>query len=144
MITAWFRNFLAVGAGLIAGVTIIFLIQAINLILYPLPAGLDTKDAVAIQAHASTLPLLAYFIVLFSYALGFTAAVMLTTRLAKTKPVRHGVFVGIFFAAASVINLTNLPHPVWFWIANLALPLPAVWFGTRWARSRKPGELTPE
>ena len=125
------RNILALLAGLVAGVVLISLVQAINGRLYPLPAGFDPGNPEQMKQHAASLPPLAFVIVLASYLAGFTFAVYLATRASATMHARQGVLVAAFFGAASVMNLRAFSHPDWFWVANLVVLLAAVWFGIR-------------
>ncbi len=124
-----FRNILALLAGIVAGGVAIALIQALNARLFPPPAGLDFRDQAAAAKYMGTLPVGAFLMVLLSYLIGFTLAVFLAIRLSLSSPERQGLLATMFFGAASVMNLMSLPHPMWFWIANLVVLMVAAWLG---------------
>lgn len=131
-----FRNILALIVGIVVGGVIIALIQAVNAKLYPPPPGLDFKDQAAVAKYMTTLPLGAFGMVLLSYLVGFTLAVFLAIRLSVSVPERQGLLVTMFFGAASVMNLMGLPHPMWFWIANLAVLIVAAMVGGMLGRKK--------
>ena len=125
------RNILAQIAGVIVGVVCISVGETIDGRIYPPPAGFDPKNVEMVKQYAASLPPSALLIVLFSYAIGFSIAVLLATRLAATNHAVRGAVVGAFFGAATVLNLMAFPHPAWFWVGNFAVLLAATWLGIR-------------
>ncbi len=123
------RNILAAMAGVIAAGLLIAVIRQINLRLYPAPPGLDFKDAAAVAAYMQTLPAGAFIGVLLSYFIGVAAGAWLAARISVSRHARQGMMVGVLFFVGSVVNLMRLPHPVWFWVANLLLVPLAAWLG---------------
>lgn len=134
------RNIVAAIAGTLAGGISIALIQGLNGRLYPPPPGLDWKDTAAVTAYAKTLPAGAFLVVLASYAVGVTLGAWLAGKLSATFPNRQAVVVTGLFFIASLMNLFALPHPVWFWIANLVLVPAAGWLALRMLGPDKPAE----
>lgn len=126
------RNILALLAGVFGGGFVVLLVQAVNGLLYPPPPGLNFRDAGQMKAYAATLPAGAFLVVLLSYLIGFTVAVFLAARLSGEAHRRQGVLTVLFFGAASVMNLTALPHPWWFWLGNAGVLAVAGWAGLRW------------
>ena len=127
------RNVLALlGAALVAMV-LIACIQAVGGKLYPPPPGLDFNDKAAVARFAATLPLPAFLIILVSYLVGVTVGAWLACRISVTEKRRQGVMIGALFVVASIMNLASLPHPAWFWVANLAIVPFAAWLGMRLA-----------
>lgn len=125
------RNMLAQIAGVIAGVGCIFAGENLAGRVYPPPPGFDPKNVEMVKQSAAALPPSALLIVLLSYAVGFSVAVFVATRLAATNHAVRGAVVGAFFGAATVMNLMAFPHPVWFWAGNFAVLLAATWCGIR-------------
>lgn len=125
------RNTLAAMAGALTGLMFILAIQQLAQRLYPLPAGLDTKDAVAMAAYFQTLPLGAFLMVLLSYFVGVTAGAHVAGRFSSDGGPRQAVMVTGLFVVASLMNLFTLPHPAWFWAANLATVVAAGWLGIK-------------
>ena len=125
------RNILAQIAGVITGIVCISVGETLGGRLYPPPAGFDPKNVEVVKQYAATLPPAALLIVLLSYAVGFSVAVFIATRMAATNHAVRGAVVGAFFGAATVMNLLAFPHPSWFWVGNFAVLLGATWLGIR-------------
>lgn len=125
------HNIVAAIAGTLAGGMGIALVQGINGKLYPPPAGFDWQDKQAVAAYAKTLPVGAFLVVLASYAVGVTLGAWLAGKLSATFPHRQAFIVTALFFAASIMNLLSLPHPGWFWIANLVLVPVCGWLALR-------------
>lgn len=115
------RNSLAAMAGAIVGIFLITVIQTITSRFFPLPAGVSPNDKVAMGEFIRTLPLQALLLVLFGYLAGVFAGAWVAGRLSLTHPLRQAVMVTILFGIATLLNLSSFPHPIWFWIANLAV-----------------------
>jgi hypothetical protein len=116
-----FRNSLAAMAGAVSGIVLITLVQTFTSRLYPLPAGMNPSDKAAMGEFIRTLPISALLLVLFGYLLGVFAGAWIAGRLSLTHPLRQAVMVTILFGVASLLNLSSFPHPIWFWLANLAV-----------------------
>lgn len=123
------RNILAALAGALVGGLVIMAVQLINAKLYPLPAGVDPSNREAFAAYVAALPVGAFLIILLSYLVGVTAGAWLAARLSANCHWRQGIIVGVLFFFASIMNLMSLPHPVWFWVANLVIVPVAAWTG---------------
>jgi uncharacterized membrane protein YfcA len=115
------RNSLAAMAGAIVGIVLIAVIQTITSRLYPMPAGVSHTDKAAMGEFIRTLPIQALLLVLFGYLLGVFAGAWIAGRLSLTHPLRQAVMVTILFGIATLLNLSSFPHPIWFWVANLAV-----------------------
>jgi hypothetical protein len=63
-----------------------------------------------------------------------------TAWLARGSKVRHAVVMGAIQMALTVLAMIEFRHkaPVWFWIAGIAVTVPAAWCGgnfrVKWAR----------
>lgn len=130
------RNFLAALVGVVAGVGLIAVAEAINLRLYPLPPGFDPANTEQMKHYSASLPATAFLVVLAGYLVGITVAVGLAARLSGSRHARQGGLVAAFFGAASLMNLRAFEHPVWFWAANFAILLAALWVGLRFGLPR--------
>lgn len=111
----------AVIAGAAAAIAIISGVQALSASLYPPPVGLDYNDAEAMRAWVASLPAGALLLVLASYLVGALAGGFVAARLAPAWPTRHAAVIAGLLTVASLMNLSALPHPAWFWVANLAI-----------------------
>jgi hypothetical protein len=125
------HNIVAAIAGTLAAGFTIAAVQSVNARLYPPPAGMDWKNAEAVAAFFRALPLTAFLVVLAAYAIGVTLGAWLAGKLSANFPHRQTIIVTALFFAASVMNLMSLPHPGWFWIANLTLVPVCGWLALR-------------
>ncbi|MDX2120372.1 MAG: hypothetical protein SF070_04800 [Gemmatimonadota bacterium] len=123
------RRGLAGLAGMAAAFIVILVVQQLNLVLHPLPPELDVKDKAALTAYARTLPLLAFLMVLLGYALGGAAGGFVAAKLGGAR--RSAIVVAVLLVIASIMNLSTIPHPAWFWVANLALVAVTPFLGAR-------------
>jgi hypothetical protein len=126
------RRALAVLAGVGVAIGIVFAVEAINARIYPLPPGTDYSDPEQMRAVMTRLPRAALVIVLLGWGLATVVGAWIAARVAGR---RQGPAwtVGVVLLAAAVFNLLELPHPFWFWVAGVALFLPAAWLGARLA-----------
>ena len=126
------RRALAVLAGVGVAIGIVFAVESISSRFYPLPPVTSYSDPEAMTAMMSRLPRAALLIVLLGWGLATMAGAWIAARVAGR---RQGPAwtVGVVLLAAAVFNMLELPHPLWFWIAGVAVFLPAAWLGGRLA-----------
>ena len=131
---------MGVFAGILAGAAIMMLFE-FHLIpaLYPLPAGTDVKDMVAMKLAASHMPAGAFLLLLASYAIASLIAGMVATLVSKRTMATPAIVVGIFFTAGGIMNNLQIPHPLWFAIINLFLYLPLSYLGLVITRKKTEG-----
>ena len=108
------RNF-GVTIGIVTGIIANMLVLQIGMMVYPIPAGLDTNDVDAMTTFVATMPLGQ---LLFTYGAHVTQAGVgslvgcLSNRQTAS---RTGLLVGGITAMFCMMNLMMLPHPMWFW-----------------------------
>ena len=127
------RSSLAVIAGGVVGVVVVFVVESIGPVVYPPPPGMDFKNPEAVKAMMKNLPAGALLIVLLAWALGALAGGWVAARIAKRSHVVHALVVGALLLAGGVVNLVAIPHPLWFTVVSVLLFLPAAWAGARLA-----------
>ena len=124
------RSIVGVVAGVIVAGLVVLLIEIAGMAVFPPPTGMDPTNPDSIRAHMSALPVGAFLMVLAGWTAGGFAGAW-AAGLISSRPVRWpGLVAGAIFAAACVMNLVTLPHPVWFAIAALLLVPAAIWIGT--------------
>jgi hypothetical protein len=136
-VPSFVRSILAVLAGSLVAFVLIAGIQFLNTSFYPLPAGLDPSNREAMSSFMATLPLGAFLMVLLSYAVGGLAGGFVAARLAPRAAQGHALAVAALLVGASIMNLTALPHPVWFMVANLLVVVLMPLAGARLAGGRE-------
>lgn len=126
------RSIFAVVGGIIMAMVVVMLVQGVSLKLYPLPEGIDLNDKNAFVEYIRTLPIGAFLLVLASWFVGPAAGSLVAGTMARRSPFLHAAPIAVLFLAASIFNMSALPHPSWFWLPGiLASPLGAAcgaWF----------------
>jgi hypothetical protein len=121
-------------SAVIAGFAVFFVVtmgvQLVGLLLWPV-GDLDFNDAEAVKAAMAKMPIEALLFVVLSHGVGAFAGAATTACVARRKKVIHALFLGGLFVGAGLANLLSLPHPVWFWVVDLAIYLPAAYAGAR-------------
>lgn len=130
------RKILAVLGGLFSGGLMISLVEMVAHQLHPVPAGMKMDDLAAMAEHAGKAPLSAQIVVLIGYALGAITAGYISTIIAKDAKKIYALICAALFFVSTIINLSMIPTPVWFWIIALLLWTPLALFGYKLA-SRK-------
>lgn len=130
------RKILAVLGGLVSGGIVISLVEMVARQLHPLPATIKIDDFAALAEHASKAPLSAQIAVLIGYALGAITAGFVSTIIAKDGKKIYAIICAVFFLASTIINLSMIATPIWFWVIALLLWIPLSLLGHRLA-SRK-------
>jgi len=115
------RSILAVLAGTMAALIAIMVVQWVSAMVYPPPPGFDPNDREALKALVASLPLGGFLLILSSYLLGASLGGYLAARMAPSRRPVHAGIIALLLVVASVLNLRAVPHPPWFWGANLII-----------------------
>ena len=121
-------------AGFLMAMVVVIFCQSLNLVLYPLPEGLDPQDTEALAAHIANSPTGALLGVLASYFFGCFAGGAVATRIGRDA--RVGIAVGLVLLLGGLSNLAKIPHPLWFQISSTLLYIPSAWLGATLAMRR--------
>ena len=132
------RSVLAILAGALVAFILIAAIELLSGKLYPLHADANRPEEMG-KAMARA-PVGALLLVLLGWAVGTISGAWTATRTAGRSPLIHGLAVGALLLCAALANLLSFPHPVWFWIAAVALFLPCAYLGSTLAARRGPAE----
>ena len=77
------------------------------------------------------LPLGALIAVLVAWALGSVTGGWVAAKLAAEARVAHAMVVGVVLVVCGVATMLMIPHPVWFWVAGIVVPLACALLGAR-------------
>jgi hypothetical protein len=130
------RSVVGVIVGIVVGSGLVYAIEWPGHLIHPLPEGVDPWDPSsrpALEAHAANAPPAVFLLALLAIAVGTSGGAWLAAKVAGRAPIVHGLVVGLWFLLASAMNLTMIPHPVWFAVINLVLVLPAAYAGGKLA-----------
>lgn len=109
------KHALGVLAGLVAGIVVIFAIEAISSRIYPMPSGLDPSDATAMSKAIAAMPLGAFVLVLAGWFAGTLGGMLLAAHIT------HGtvapLIVALLLVTGAVLTMVQIRHPLWFMVA---------------------------
>jgi hypothetical protein len=124
---------LAVLAGAIVAGVLISVVEGISSAVYPPPPGLDLNNPEALRQYIDRLPIGAFLFVLAAWAVGPFAGAYVAARLVRRARMAHGLIVGALFLIAGVLNMLMIPHPIWMWVAGIAIFIGCSYLGARLA-----------
>lgn len=122
------HNVLSVGAGMVGGSVVIFLVEMLGHQLYPPPQ--TSED---LSTYIANMPLAPLLMVLLGWFLGALAGGFITAKIAAPYQQRLIYILGILFTVVAVINMLTIPHPIFMWVAGTLIFLPAVFLGAKLA-----------
>lgn len=138
------RTLVAVLIGVLVGGIVVAALQAVSMFVFPPPPGMDPANRDSVAAAMAAIPLGALLMVLLSWGLGALAGGWTAARIARprdpsvAKPPRFAALVvGFALWVSGLITMIQIPHPFWFWIPGLLLPIPCALLGARLARPRQ-------
>lgn len=131
------RTIGAAAAGLAAGVVLIMAVQALGVLLYPLPADVDPADPEALARVVRDAPIGALLMVELSYAAGSLGAGVTVGLLAARRALPLAGGIGVLLTAAGFANLAAIPHPAWFAVVSAVTYLPCALLGALGVTSRR-------
>jgi len=137
MILSILRSIGALVLSLVLAFALVVGVEIFGAIFHPFPPDVDPSDMEVCRRQVATCPqwILAVSAVAWG-AIVFIAA-WVATRLGAHRHIAHGIVIGGFLCLAAGFNISMLPYPIWFNIANLILLPTATFWGARLA-SRPP------
>ena len=131
------RTLLAIVAGLITAMLVIFGVEAAGMLLFPPPAGmpLDTEADLARRVAMSSPTAKAWLV--FGWALGSFVGAWVAARISRQHRRIAALAVGLFIVAGTVMNAVAIAHPLWMNLLGILLPIPLALLAARLAESRK-------
>lgn len=129
------RKILAVGAGLVAGLAAMMVVNFISVTQYPIPTVIDPTDRVAMAAYIADVPMGAKLLVLFGWMLSSFIAGLVAARIAPSGSGRTmAIIAGGFLMLGGIINIAMIPHPTWMTIIGLLQYIPLAYLGGKASR----------
>jgi hypothetical protein len=122
---------LAVPAGLMAGWIVFIIVETITHRVYPPPPGFDPGNAEHLKAFVDGLPVAALLLLLLGCAVGAFAGGLVAARIHVPPSRRPGWFVGGILTLGGILNLTMVPHPMWFTVVTILVFLPLALAGAK-------------
>jgi len=131
---------LIVIGGFVAGTAIIYLMESLVHILYPLPVGIDMYDSQAMKEYVFSMPVTGLLLLIVGYeAGGFVAGFFAGLLSPVNRKKRLALLAGALLTAGVAVNLILITHPLWFTVSSLVVFVPFAWLGAKVAPSLKKG-----
>lgn len=125
------RNVLATVAAFVVGNLLIFAVQAIKGMIYPMPEGFDFNDAEAVKALVASMPIGAFLGIELSYIVGCAGAGAVVGKFAASRHMALAGVVGGLFTLAGFANMAMIPHPLWFAVLTTITYVPCALLGAK-------------
>jgi hypothetical protein len=136
------RNILAVIAGILAAGVTVFLVEMAAHFILPAPPGVDPSNPESLRANATNLPLSSLAAVLVAWCVGSFVGGLVAALVSRQQKMLCALVAALFIIGSGVATMVMIPHPIWFWIAAILLPLPCAWIGARLVGARSPDAIT--
>jgi hypothetical protein len=128
-------------AGIVAAFATVWIIDLVGHMLYPLPSDLNMRNFEEIGVYIQSMPTGALAFVLGAWFAGALAGGLVAALISE----RHWTvwLIAGLVAAAGLLNVLMIPHPVLLQIGAIAAPLLGGLVASQMARSRLAGRAGP-
>ena len=127
------RSLAAVLAGLLVLFVLTVAVEAFSAVVHPFPEGFGGTQEEICQ-HVERYPQWVLAVVIPAWAVAAFASTWTAARIGN---LYSSAIVGLLLLAALVCNISMLPYPTWFKIANLLVIPIAVFAGSRISTRRQ-------
>ena len=126
------KPLLGILAGVFASFVAVMLGDGLGHALYPPPAGFDFNNPEMRADFISKSPLSANLALLFGQFLAGFVCAWVCNRVARGSKYQPAPIAIVGLLIAALLNLKMVGgHPVWFWVANVAVIIVGGWLGIR-------------
>lgn len=122
------RNIIAIVVGVLVGIIIIIIGEALVHIANPLPIGFDVNDTEALKAHVANSPFSLHLLILLNYGLACFVGGLIASSIAIDKKMNQAMSLGGIFMGVGMFSLITL-HPLWVVICSVLVFLPFAYLG---------------
>jgi len=130
------KSAIAVILAIVIGSFTIFLVQRLGHKIYPMPMDLDFSNREAIKAYLSSAPLGSLLMVIIAWLTGSIVAGAIGSIYNRPEKLKVSVIAGGILMGFALINLINIPHPVWMW-SSLLVFVPGAWMASLTIRNKR-------
>jgi hypothetical protein len=131
------RTLLAIVAGLITAMLVIFGVEAAGMLLFPPPAGMPLETEADLAKLVAMASPAAKAWLVFGWALGSFVGAWVAARISRQHRRIAALAVALFIVAGTVMNAMVIAHPLWVNLLGILLPVPLALLAARLAESRK-------
>lgn len=133
LLKAALRTLAAIVAGLLLAFALVVAVELLSAVVHPLPEGFGGSTEEMCR-HVERYPPWVLAVVVPAWAVAAFAGTWTAQRIGN---LYSAVLVGLLFVAALVFNISMLPYPIWFKVANLLVIPTAVVAGGRRSKRRQ-------
>lgn len=130
------RSILSIIAGVVVGVFGVFLVEMINLSIYPIPVDLDVSDPNILSSYTNALPYTAFVLIVLAHIVGAFIAAFIAGMVARSKRFNIGLLAGSILLFFTIWNAFSTGQPNVINIADIIGTSLAVLFGAKLGASR--------
>lgn len=124
------RNSLAVIAGLVIGSVVNMALIMSSSSIIPPPEGADVTTLEGLKASIPLFQPKHFIMPFLAHALGTLVGAFIGAKLSANRPLPIAMIVGCVFLAGGIMNVMQLPAPMWFNALDLlGAYLPMAWLG---------------
>ena len=120
------RDVGAVFAGMFIGGLANMGVLMLSWVIWPLPAGFDMNDPVALKAYVATMPVAALLVVILAHLSQAFLGGWIAARISVDRSMVVAMIVGALSLLGGILNMFNIGGPAWMWI-EMPLYLVASW-----------------
>lgn len=113
------KLFYATFAGVIAAFISMMFLEGLGHSLFPLPFKVDPKNLEELAEKLHLIPIQMYISVVVAHGLGLLIGLLIAKAIDKTSKISLYIIAG-FFLIGTIVNLSMIPHPMWFAVADVA------------------------
>ena len=136
------RIVFAILTGAVAAIAVVLASDSLVHAIWPLPPGVDVRDPAQIRTAMEAMPTMAFVVLVAGWALATFVGSLVATAIALRRRLVGIVVTGLLLAA-TITNLSALPHPSWIWPVAVLSLVAAGWAGSRAAGARKTVAAAP-
>ena len=115
------RIIVGIALGTLTAFVVLFLVELLGHMAYPLPDDLDLRNPEASGQVVAAIPFGAKLFVILAWFAGALAGGVMAKRICRRSWAAWPV-AGLV-ACAAVVNVMMIPHPVWMQISTVLAPL---------------------
>ena len=130
------RSIVAVIIGLTAAIVVVMFVDYFSSRLHGGMEGIDYNDKAAMKEFMQSLSVGLFIFHLAGYALAAAVGAFVTNKMTDGNRYRPFLVTGALFIVLTILNMINIWHPTWFWIASIPLWTAAGWFGGKLALAK--------
>lgn len=129
------QKILGAVVGVVVAFAVVMVWQAGTHMISPPPADMNWRDAEAVAAFMRAMPAWQYAVVILGYGVAALVGGWVAALVAKASGWWNWAPAGLLIIG-TFLNVSQLPHPVWFPAAAILTILAGAWLSGRIGRKR--------